>query len=231
MPAPHGAHARRPRRAVVACSTQAVDGLERRSTQRELGLGPATQVTPRVRARPPARRRTGERREVRRERPPACRRETPVRLPQPLQRDHEVAAAAAALELRRRVSRAQPDGDAVRHPQRHGQPARAVGADRAHRLLDRYAVRLVEGGCCHDPSVPGRSCRVGHEACRTCDEVAHSRRRAPRRRGRRRSGGDGQLTSARTAKCARPHRSPRQTSALATRPTNQSWMCPTSRGG
>ena len=74
-------------------------------------------------------------------------------------------------------------GDACRRAQPHvtpcvsrrldGAPARAVGADRAHRLLDRYAVRLVEGGYGHDPSVPGRSCRVGHEACRTCDEVAH----------------------------------------------------------
>jgi hypothetical protein len=153
---------------VGVCRPDAVDRCTRRAAERELGLGPAAEVAPRVRPRPRRGRRVCERASVRRERPSAGGRQTAVGLPQPLERDGEIAASAAALELRARVPLAKPHCDAVREAELDGAPPRAVGADRAHRPLRRFAGCVVGARDVHVPSVPVHVSHVGHEVSRNC---------------------------------------------------------------
>lgn len=94
--------------------------------------------------------------------------ETRMRLPETLQREHELAPVATALELRRSVGCTEPDGDAVRHPNFARRPGRPVGADRAYRSFDRHPPCLVERRSSHGSSVPDRSPRVCHEPSRIC---------------------------------------------------------------
>lgn len=67
-------------------------------------------------------------------------------LPQSLQREDEVAAAALRLKLVRGMPLAQVHGHAVPEVDGLRSPARPLSADRTHDLLGRHLAGLVEGG-------------------------------------------------------------------------------------
>ena len=124
------------------------------------------QLRPRIapRTRPPGMRLQA--RQMRMQRPATGRRQTPIGPPNARERPHEVAPTAPSLELAARMTRAQPDHDAI--PQRHGlRPAACpLHADRAHRQLRRQTTRLIQSGqsARHDPaSLPIPMSEVGHD--------------------------------------------------------------------
>ena len=152
---------RRPGQPAIGERRSRGNGVRRRP-RREAPLGLGAQIGPAVAPRPRSLRGGRARRQMRRERASPRRRETAVRLPQALQRQHQITPVAPRLELRRRVGRAQPHRHPVAVAHRARPPPRPLHADRAHRLLVRYTARLVERGYGgHGTIVPGSVCPVG----------------------------------------------------------------------
>lgn len=174
MPATHREDARNAR--IVPCVPipQPADRRVGRASVSERLLSLSPEAWPGVRSGswPSGRRTRSQRPQVRIERAVARPAETAAGLPQAAEREDEVAARVLDHELARPMIGTQPDAHSEPEVDPSRLPAGAIDANRADRLLQRDASRLVErrnsGHAADRPPSPSRRARPGVPVSSRC---------------------------------------------------------------